>query len=193
MPNAIAQRGPSGRGARERVLQAATQLFYDQGINATGVDQIAAVAQVSKRSLYKHFAGKDELIDAYVARLADSEPDRDLPPRERILGYFADRPRPDGQPLRGCPFLNTAVEVVDPDHPAHRRVIVHKTDFARELAALAAQAGASEPDALGEQLAVIFDGTAARAMALNSLEPFGHARSAVETLLDAHGVDHLVH
>ena len=61
------EKGPQGvrrgRGARERIVSASQQLFRDQGINGTGMDQLCAVAGVSKRTLYQHFAGKDELVN----------------------------------------------------------------------------------------------------------------------------------
>jgi AcrR family transcriptional regulator len=57
-----------GRGARERILGAARQLFRDQGINSTGLDQLCAVAQVSKRTFYQHFSSKDELIAEHLRR-----------------------------------------------------------------------------------------------------------------------------
>ena len=85
------EKGPQGRrrgrGARERILSAAQQLFRDQGINRTGMDQLCAAAQVSKRTAYQHFTGKDELVAEYLRRL---DPDvlpgvfdrTDLTPRE---------------------------------------------------------------------------------------------------------------
>ena len=61
------EKGPQGRrrgrGARERILGASRQLFRDQGISSTGMDQLCAVARVSKRTAYQHFAGKDELVE----------------------------------------------------------------------------------------------------------------------------------
>ena len=66
------EKGPqglrSGRGARERILSASQQLFRDQGINCTGVDQLCAAAAVSKRTAYQHFASKDELVAEYLRR-----------------------------------------------------------------------------------------------------------------------------
>ena len=66
------EKGPRGlrrgRGARERILGASQQLFRDQGINSTGMDQLSAVAEVSKRTLYQHFTGKDELIAEHLRR-----------------------------------------------------------------------------------------------------------------------------
>src|SRR6202165_6308620 len=70
------EKGPRGRrrgrGARERILGAAQQLFRDQGINRTGMDQLCAAAQVSKRTAYQHFTGKDELVAEYLRRFDPS-------------------------------------------------------------------------------------------------------------------------
>src|ERR1700760_519462 len=91
------EKGPRGqrrgRGARERILGASRQLFGDQGINRTGMDQLCAVAQVSKRTAYQHFTSKDELVTEYLRRF---DPDAmsavfdrtDLTPRERLLAAF---------------------------------------------------------------------------------------------------------
>ena len=61
----------TARGARERILQTATRLFYEQGINVTGVDELAAAAEVSKRTLYKHFGNKEGVVTAYLQRFDD--------------------------------------------------------------------------------------------------------------------------
>ena len=69
-------KGPTGRrrgrGARERILRASQQLFREQGINRTGMDQLCAAAQVSKRTAYEHFTGKDELVAEYLRRFDPS-------------------------------------------------------------------------------------------------------------------------
>ncbi|MFE2542115.1 TetR/AcrR family transcriptional regulator [Actinacidiphila glaucinigra] len=182
----------SGRGARERILKAATELFTAQGVNATGMDQLATVANVSKRTLYTHFAGKDDLVHAYLSALedglfpAEATPGEPCPdPREQLLAIFDwPPPRTDG-PLRGCPFLNAAVEVPDPDHPVHLLAAAHKREFARRLAALARVAGARDPEALGERLALLYDGAVARSTALNSTGPGAHARAIATLLVDA--------
>src|ERR1700749_2583283 len=91
------EKGPQGlrrgRGARERILSASQQLFRDQGINSTGMDQLCAVAEVSKRTLYQHFAGKDEVIAEHLRQfdpnvLPEVFDRADLPPRERLLAVF---------------------------------------------------------------------------------------------------------
>lgn len=182
----------SGRGARERILKAATELFTAQGVNATGMDQLATVANVSKRTLYTHFAGKDDLVHAYLTALEDGllpaeatpgEPGPD--PREQLLAIFDWRPRTTDGPLRGCPFLNAAVEIPDPGHPVHVLVAAYKTEFARRLTALARQAGARDPEELGERLALLYDGAVARSTALNATGPGAHARAIATVLVDA--------
>ncbi len=91
------EKGPRGlrrgEGARERILGASRRLFRDQGINSTGLDQLCAVAQVSKRTFYQHFTGKDELIAEHLRRFdPDVLPEvfdrTDLTPRERLLAVF---------------------------------------------------------------------------------------------------------
>ena len=91
------EKGPRGlrrgRGARERIIMATQQLFRDQGINNTGMDQICAVAEVSKRTLYQHFTGKDELIAECLRRfdpeiLPEVFDSISLTPRERLLAAF---------------------------------------------------------------------------------------------------------
>ena len=127
------EKGPRGlrrgRGARERILGASRQLFRDQGINGTGLDQLCAVAQVSKRTFYQHFTGKDELIAEHLRRFdPDILPEvfdrTDLTARERLLAVFDIH-----SPL--CPFIAAAVEIHDPGHPAR----VHASDYKKAFAA----------------------------------------------------------
>src|ERR1035437_6009933 len=91
------EKGPQGRrrgrGARERILGAAQELFRGQAINRPGMNQLCAAAQVSKRTAYQHFTGKDELVAEYLRRF---DPDvtggvfdrTDLTPRELLLAAF---------------------------------------------------------------------------------------------------------
>lgn len=171
------EKGPQGRrrgrGARERILGAARQLFREQGINSTGMDQLCAVAQVSKRTAYQHFGSKDELITEYLRRLdADTMPvafeRADLPPRERLLAVFDTPPTSadDATPL--CPFIAAAVEIADPGHPARGLAREYKKSVAAWLAETAREAGAADPELLGEQLALLLDGASARTRALGA-------------------------
>ena len=186
------EKGPQGlrrgRGARERILGASQQLFRDQGINQTGMDQLCAVAQVSKRTAYQHFAGKDELVAEYLRRFdPDVMPgvfDRtDLTPRERLLAAF-DVPKagPEGlTPM--CPYIAASIEIHDPDHPARRLAHDYKQAIAARLAETAREAGAADPEQLGEQLALLLDGAAARTRVLNA-DAFPTAAAIATVLID---------
>ncbi|HEY4456909.1 MAG TPA: TetR/AcrR family transcriptional regulator [Pseudonocardiaceae bacterium] len=187
------EKGPQGvrrgRGARERILSASQQLFREQGINQTGMDQLCAVAQVSKRTAYQHFAGKDELVAEYLRRF-DPEVmpgvfDRtDLTPRERLLAAF-DLPTTAAQdditPL--CPYIAASVEIPDPQHPARQFAHDYKEAVAARLAETAREAGAADPEQLGEQLALLLDGASARNRALNT-ETFPTAAAIAAVLID---------
>ena len=179
------EKGPQGlrrgRGARERILSASQQLFRDRGITSTGMDQLCAVAEVSKRTLYQHFAGKDELIAEHLRRFdPDVVPEvfdrTDLTPRERLLAVFDVR-----APL--CPFIAAAVEIQDPGHPARVLARDYKRAFAARLTEAAREAGATDPEQLGEQLALLLDGASARARVLNT-ETFATAAAMATVLID---------
>src|SRR4051794_18184237 len=179
------EKGPRGlrrgRGARERILSASQQLFRDQGINSTGMDQLCAVAQVSKRTLYQHFAGKDDLIAEHLRRFdPDVLPEvfdrTDLAPRERLLAVFDIH-----SPL--CPFIGAAVELPDPSHPARLLARDYKQAFAARLTDTACEAGAADPEQLGEQLALLLDGASARSRVLDA-DSFATAGAIAVALVD---------
>jgi AcrR family transcriptional regulator len=170
-----------GRGARERILNASRTLFRDQGIHSTGMDQLCAAAEVSKRTLYQHFAGKDELVAEHLRQFdPDVLPEvlerADLSPRERLLTVFDIQ-----APL--CPFIRAAVELHDPGHPARRYAREYKKAFAMRLAETAREAGAADPEQLGEQLALLLDGASARSRVLDT-SAFATAAAVAAVLID---------
>jgi AcrR family transcriptional regulator len=183
-----------GRGARERILTAATTLFHREGIHATGVERLTEHAHVSKRTFYQHFPSKNDLVEEYLRRIhqaggAPSEQaidNTDAPPRARILAVFDSAP---GSRFRGCPFHNAAVEAADAMPGVEDIVHEHKLDFIARLIRAASEAGARDPYQLGNQLAVLFEGARALATSLNDTSPLLHARSAAETLIDAATAD----
>ncbi|WP_274911454.1 TetR/AcrR family transcriptional regulator [Streptomyces sp. WZ-12] len=177
------------QGARERILTAAARLFAEQGITATGMEQVATEAPVSKRTLYLHFRTKSDLVLAHLRALAESGSTlegvltlEDLDPRERILRLF-DPPAADAAVARGCPFIDAAAEFPDPESPIHAYAREQKLLMVRLLAALVRELGCEEPDALAEQLVTLADGAASRAMVLNEADYGRHARAAAKTLL----------
>jgi AcrR family transcriptional regulator len=180
----------AGRGARERILATARELYYRQGINLTGVAELCAAARVSKRTLYQHFASKDEVVSAYLAAFA-ADPGypphavltrADLAPRARLLELYATLAG-GRRPLRGCPFVNAGVELSDPAHPARRFAATYKREFTGRLSALARDAGARDADRVGGRLALLYDGAAAQVTLYDSPEPASEAQALAAMLL----------
>ena len=153
--------------ARDRLIDTAIALFNRYGFHATGVDRIVAVAKVAKKTLYAHFPSKEDLIIAALTRKRAAFADKFLPlvlatsddPRTRLLSlfelaksWFAD---PD---FYGCIFVNAAVEYSEPGHPINACAREFKT-LLRGFALEQAQAGgAADPEALADQIALLFEG-----------------------------------
>ena len=145
------------------------------------MDQLCAVAQVSKRTFSQHFTGKDELIAEHLRRFdPDLLPEvfdrTDLTPRERLLAAFDIH-----APL--CPFIAAAVELHDASHPARVHARDYKKAFAARLTETAREAGAANPEQLGEQLALLLDGASARNRVL-STDTFATASAIAAVLID---------
>lgn len=147
---------------------------------------------MSKRTLYQHFAGKDELVAAYLAGFAEDAaypPEAilarsDLAPRARLLELFSALAE-DHRPLRGDPFINAAVEVADPAAEAHRIAAAHKRRFVERLTDLARAAGARDPERVGRRLALLYDGAAAQTVVQDSPEPAAEAQAMAAAILRA--------
>jgi AcrR family transcriptional regulator len=181
-----------GRGARERILRAAVQLFARNGIHATGVAKLTETAHVSTRTFYQHFASKDDLVKAYLGRLesdgvlaAEASLDQsDLSPRERILRLFVEVPLDAAGAVRGCPMHNVAVEAAGTMPEATVLVERHKADFTERLIKVVTEAGAKEPEVLGRRIALIFEGARALSTSLNDTRPLRDGRELAAALLD---------
>src|SRR5262249_54324125 len=124
---------------RERILTAASKLFYSEGIRAVSVDAVADKAGLTKRTLYYHFRSKDDLVAAYLAardqpnlalfRRWFEEADGALP--SRVQAIFRQLARSASHPKwKGCGFLRTSAELANlPGHPAIRIGAAHKKKF----------------------------------------------------------------
>jgi AcrR family transcriptional regulator len=181
-----------GRGARQRILNAAAELFYREGINATGVERLATESSVSKRTLYQHFPSKTAVVEEYLRSIEERVANplqlgahtADQTPRERLLALFDLPIAGGGAPLRGCPFHNAAVEAAGAMPGVQSIVRANKRNFIDELTELAKQAGTADPRRLGNQLAVLYEGAAALATSLDDSSPWTQAHTAAETLID---------
>jgi AcrR family transcriptional regulator len=178
-------------GARDRLIAAAERLFYAEGIHAVGVDRLCAEAEVSKRSLYQHFSGKDEVVTAMLqaqaAKAAAQLTAGGRSPRERILAVFdALDEAANSADFRGCPFVGAATELKDRDHPAVGVARQQKAALTEYFAEAVRAGGGRDADLLAIQLTLIFDGASAYAMVRGGSTPA--TRQAVETMLSVHGM-----
>jgi AcrR family transcriptional regulator len=179
---------------REHVLDVAQELFYWQGIHATGVDRVARAAEVGPTTLYRLFASKDDLVTAYVQRGADGYREyleaatRDGEPRARILALF-DAVLEQVQPetCRGCPFLMALAEYPDADSPVHQAAVAVKAWTRAYLRTLVDELGNDDPAALADQLALVLEGIYGSVQALTASGPTVQARAAVAALVDHAG------
>jgi AcrR family transcriptional regulator len=151
--------------ARERLLAAADELFYENGINTVGIDRIIERAGVAKASLYDCFGSKDELVRSYLqvrsearrARINERLSQYDTPV-EKILSIFDLLGELAAQPgFRGCAFVRAGTDASSSNNvktvceESRAFILGQFTDLARE-------AGASEPELLGRQLVLLYDG-----------------------------------
>jgi AcrR family transcriptional regulator len=186
------------KGPRERLVRTAGELFYRNGITASGVDTIVAGAGVSKPTLYAQFGSKAALVAAALElrhrqRREDVEAylrGLDVSPRERLLAAFdwVDGVYRTDTGDRGCPFLNAATELVGPDdEPAREVVRRHKRWWRELLAGLARDAGADHESAarIASQLQLLFEGAHARVLVEGDLDAARAARRAAAVLLAA--------
>jgi AcrR family transcriptional regulator len=179
--------------ARDRLLAAADELFYAEGVHVVGVDRIVERAGVTKASLYNTFGSKDELVRAYLERHFRGRQSRiahilasHTTPRERLLAVFAEvEGLLAGSAFRGCRFISAAAE----SRPGDAGEVVaeeYRAWLWSLFTDLAEAAGASDAKQVGRQLFLLYDGAA---IAARMDEDRGAAakavRSAVVALLDA--------
>jgi len=180
---------------RERILNAARELFYSRGIRAVSVDEIAAAAQTNKMTLYRHFESKDRLVAEYLRSLNAYAIVRD---EETIRPYAGD---PYAQlralvarhgedlckaDLRGCPVANAAVEFPEKDHPARAVIEECKNQQRDRIVKLCREAGYAEPEQLAEQLFLLFDGACVNVQSLGRCGPGSRFTEMAYALMASH-------
>lgn len=178
---------------RERIIAAASKLFYAEGIGRVSVDSVAEKAGVTKRTLYYHFESKDELVAAYLEA-------RDQPNLTQMAGWFtaaegtvADKVGAIFTALaevarhpkwKGCGFLRTTAELASlPGHPAVRIGARHKTKFAEWLADEIGAAGLDQPEELAREVLILLDGAFSAAFLHRDAGWFETAGKAATRLL----------
>ena len=179
---------------RERILQAARELFYRDGINAVSIDAVAAAAGTNKMTLYRHFQSRDELIAAYLEALAaegeavweearaahPGDPHAQLRYLMRGVSQFAAE-----STGRGCALANAAVELAERKHPARKVVEAHKRRQCERLIALCREAGYAKPEQLADELFLLVEGARSSLQSVGPEGPGARLFALAERLLDA--------
>jgi AcrR family transcriptional regulator len=181
---------------RDRIMRTARELFYCRGIHAVGVDTIASEAGTNKMSFYRNFTSKDELVAEYL-REVEAEA---WGWWDETVAAHADDPRAQVEALfgllfekccseesRGCALANAAVEITEPDHPARPIIEKYKADMRHRFGKLARDMHARDPDALGDSLMLLWEGSYLSRLTCHSLHgPAENAAKGARTLIAAY-------
>jgi AcrR family transcriptional regulator len=179
--------------AADRIRASAHELFYREGIRAVGVDEVVDRAGVTKPSLYRSFASKDELAAAYLrdydARFWENfeKPGGKAyaDAREHVLAYLRElSAKAVRKGYRGCGLSNAAVEYPARDNPARQVAEANKVAFRKRLRELAAAMGARQPAVLGDALLLLIEGVYVTGQQLED-GPAQSAVAAAKLLIDA--------
>lgn len=181
---------------RDRIFETACGLFYRHGIRSVGVDAIASAAGTNKMSFYRSFHSKDELVAEY---LRDQEREgwawwdsitapHAGDPRAQVEALFDSHvTRTCQKSSRGCAMANAAVEITEPEHPARIVVEQYKRELRRRFRTLATEMGAREPEALGDALMLLFEGSYLTRLTFDSQQgPARNAAAAARALIGAY-------
>lgn len=161
--------GGSTSEARARLLNTATRIFYAEGIHSVGIDRIVLEAKVTRATLYRHFAGKEDLVLAYLGQ-ADKGIREQVAAAQASSRSAVDKVRAVARSItegilspgfRGCAFLNAVAEYPDDGHPVHQAVLAHRAWFLNTVTDLLAHIGDAPADPAARHFVMLRDGAMA--------------------------------
>jgi AcrR family transcriptional regulator len=187
----VSTRASDTRPPRDRLLDAASELFYQHGVHTVGIDTIIERAGVAKASLYSTFGSKEELVRAYLearhasrraAVLAEMELHDD--PRGKLLAVFdvLDTTVKQSE-FRGCAFANASAES-EPDSAATEVTRKVRAWLLGVMAEQATALGAADPAGLARQLTLLYDGALAQSRLERGPTAATAAKAAAQVLID---------
>lgn len=180
--------------ARQRILETADRLFYEEGVRAVGIDRVIAEAGVAKMTLYHHFPSKDDLILAVLRhreasvleffRAAMGRHGRKTP----LRAFFAALKEWFESPgFRGCAFQNAAIELADPNHPGTEFVRGHKQRFFERLRGIVEETVGRSAAKLAPAVALLVEGAIVTAVVRGTPDAADVARDAALKLAAGEG------
>jgi AcrR family transcriptional regulator len=179
---------------KNRVLSSASELFYNHGIRAVGVDEVAKHASTTKAGIYRNFESKDHLVAEWLKQQNDQH-------RDWWLSIYTKHPSDPLKQLkeiihgvshallhssRGCPLTNSSVELTDDDHIARSVVLEHKAWIRNELKSLCKQAKLPSHSALAEILFLLMEGAKISTNSFESKGPAKNLASSANALIEAY-------
>lgn len=190
--------GPAGSRSvppRIRILAAACDLFYHQGIHAVSMDAIAEAAHTNKMTVYRHFPSKDVLVAEYLRQLAQEadahwdeiakacagDPQREI---RSWLGQVAECVTSDGE--RGCALANAAVELPEKDHPARIVIEEFKKGHRERLVKLFRDAALRDPEGLADEVFLLIEGARINIQSLGVEGPASRLVRLIEAVIGSH-------
>lgn len=180
--------------ARQQILETASELFYQKGIQHVGINEVIAESGVAKRTLYRWFPSKDLLIEEvmkyraaqWIRWFETALSERGNTPKERLLSTFDVLREWYASPnFRGCPFINAVLEIADASHKAHQVSIDLRESIRQLIMQLAAEAGVKNPDFFSRQYLLLIGGASLMATIEQSPEGATFAQTALSVLIDA--------
>jgi AcrR family transcriptional regulator len=180
--------------ARQQILETASELFYQKGIQHVGINEVIAESGVAKRTLYRWFPSKDLLIEEvmkyraaqWIRWFETAVSERGNTPKERLLSTFDVLREWYASPnFRGCPFINAVLEIADASHKAHQVSIDLRESIRQLIMQLAAEAGVKNPDFFSRQYLLLIGGASLMATIEQSPEGATFAQTALSVLIDA--------
>lgn len=180
--------------ARQRILETADRLFYEEGLRAVGVDRIIAEAGVAKATQYAHFPSKDDLIlavlryrEEQVLEFFRSAMERHgRRTKDKLRAFFAALEEWFQSPgFRGCAFQNAVVELADPDHAGTQFVRDHKRRFADLLRGVVAESVGNGTSRLAPAISLLVEGAIVTAVIHGTPDAAAVARNAAMKLVEA--------
>ena len=176
---------------RDIILDVTEKLIYRHGIAATGMDFLVKTAGVSRKSIYRYFANKDELVIAALQRRDErwlqwlrTEVERQADSGERLLALFGALKDWFGSAdFRGCAFINTSGETGNPQDPVRLLAKAHKQKLFEYVLELCQAHGTPAPQQQAAQLLILIDGAITVALVMGDATAADNAQGMARTLL----------
>lgn len=178
---------------RQRLLDSTERLIYQSGIGATGMDAIVKSSGIARKSIYRYFDSKEDLVSAAL-RARDQRwmhwfiqaTNKSADPEENVLSIFeALHTWFATSDFRGCAFINAAGEIGDANMPVRTIAKDHKIKLYDHLRKLTAQCAVHDPDQLAAEFLILVDGAIAIALVMGDKTTASKAKLMATKLLAA--------